>query len=62
MQGQSHLYTLAQGLREGGVSAGIACPSPSPLAEKAAAAEIEVFQIQKQGLIDRQAVRARRGY
>jgi glycosyltransferase involved in cell wall biosynthesis len=55
---ESHLYTLAQGLRECGVSAGIACPSPSPLAEKAACAKIEVFGIQKRGLIDRRAIRS----
>jgi glycosyltransferase involved in cell wall biosynthesis len=54
---ESHIFELGRGLRSEGVEVRIACPTPAPLAEKAASVGLAVLPIQKQGLIDREAVR-----
>ena len=53
---ERHIFDLAHGLRAAGVTACIACPVPSPLAEKGTAAGFEIVPIAKGGLIDRPAI------
>jgi glycosyltransferase involved in cell wall biosynthesis len=55
---ERHILELARALRELGVEACLACPAPSPLAERAAEAAIPVTVIGKIGLIDNAAIRA----
>ncbi len=54
---ERHMLDLARGLREAGALVTLACPAPSPLAERAQADSFAVLPIPKQGLIDRNAVR-----
>jgi glycosyltransferase involved in cell wall biosynthesis len=54
---ERHIFDLARGLRKEGVEVYIACPSPAVLADRAGEAGFEVITIQKQGLVDRAAVR-----
>lgn len=58
---ERHMLDLARGLRDEGALVTLACPVPSPLADKGQAEGFAVFAIPKQGLVDRNAVRALRG-
>ena len=58
---ERHMLDLARGLRAEGVDVCVACPTPAPLAEKAAADGLRIIPIQKRGLVDRAAVRTLRG-
>ena len=58
---ERHILTLACALRNEQVEPRIGCPAPSPLAEQAAAAKIEVIAIPKRGFIDRRAAKHLRG-
>lgn len=49
---ERHMYDLAIALREQGVGVKVACPTPSPLAEKASAHGIDVIDIPKKGFVD----------
>jgi glycosyltransferase involved in cell wall biosynthesis len=57
---ERHMFDLACALKIEGLQATIACPTPAPLADKAAAVGIDVIPIQKGGLIDWAAVRTLR--
>lgn len=54
---ERHMLDLARGLRDCGVAARIACPSPAALETEAARAGLPVLTIQKRGLLDRAAAR-----
>ncbi len=54
---ERYILDLGCGLRDLGVEAMIACPTPAPLAERASAEGLTVIPIQKGGLIDRPAVK-----
>ena len=54
---EQHMLTLAMGLNEQHVSVRIACPSPSPLSDKAQTKGISVIPIAKCGLVDLKAIR-----
>lgn len=54
---ERHMLDLACALRAAGAVVTLACPAPSPLAERAQADGFPVLPIPKQGLIDRNAVR-----
>lgn len=58
---ERHMLDLARGLRAEGADVSVACPMPSPLAEKAGAEGFKVVSIQKRGLVDWAAVRTLRG-
>ena len=58
---ERHMLDLACGLRAEGAEVLLACPMPSPLAEKADGAGLAVVPIQKKGLVDWAAVRTLRG-
>lgn len=53
---ERHILDLARGLQEAGVAVRIACPARTPLAERAMSAGFTHEPIEKNGLIDRQAV------
>ena len=53
---ERHMLELASGLRDVGVAVSLACPLPSPLADKARQAKLTVQVIPKQGLVDWAAV------
>src|SRR5579862_859982 len=53
---ERHIFDLARGLRDCGVQVRVACPAPSPLAERSEAAGVPVIAIQKGGMIDFRAV------
>jgi hypothetical protein len=57
---ERHMAELAWGLQSLGVAVRVACPSPSPLAERAAADGISVVPVPKRGLLDAGAVRTLR--
>jgi glycosyltransferase involved in cell wall biosynthesis len=57
---ERHMFDLACALKDQGLQTAIACPTPAPLADKAAAVGIDVVSIQKGGLIDWPAVRTLR--
>jgi glycosyltransferase involved in cell wall biosynthesis len=50
------MLDLAVGLRDLGVSVGVGCPRPSPLAERVAAAGLPVVAMAKRGLVDWSAI------
>ncbi|MGD0541865.1 MAG: glycosyltransferase, partial [Tepidisphaeraceae bacterium] len=54
---ERHMIDLARGLREEGADISVLCPSPSPLAERAAREHIRVVAIPKRGKIDFGAIR-----
>ena len=54
---ESHIFTLASGLNQEGWDPIIACPNPSPLAERARSKRIQVLAIDKSGLVDIPAIR-----
>ena len=54
---ERHMFDLARALRDEGVWVCVACPVPSPLADKARAQNISVVPIAKRGLLDWAAVR-----
>lgn len=54
---ERHMLDLARALRDEGVAVCVACPVPSPLADKARGGKIEVVPIAKRGLLDWTAVR-----
>ena len=58
---EAHILTLARALRQLGAEARIACPAPSPLAERAAAEGIDLCPIAKNDLVDRRAICALAG-
>src|SRR5450432_1461938 len=53
---ERHMLDLASGLRGQAVGVGIACPVPSPLAQRAAERNIPVTAIPKRGMLDRHAI------
>ena len=55
---ERHMFDLANGLLANGVDAAIASPDPSVLRDKCASGGIRHIVIQKQGLIDKAAVKA----
>jgi glycosyltransferase involved in cell wall biosynthesis len=58
---ERHILDLAEGLRQHDVGVGIACPVPSPVAERAAARQIPVTPIAKRGMVDREAIATLKG-
>ncbi len=54
---ERYMLDLGCALRDLGVAAMIACPTPSLLAERAASEDLTVIPIQKSGLINRSAVK-----
>lgn len=54
---EQHMLDLACGLRDLQVEPFLACPFPSPLAQRAAQRQIDVIRIGKRGAIDWRAVR-----
>jgi glycosyltransferase involved in cell wall biosynthesis len=57
---ERHILHLAASLPAQGVGVGIACPSPSPLAERAISMGIPVTPIAKRGLLDQIALKSLR--
>jgi glycosyltransferase involved in cell wall biosynthesis len=57
---ERHILDLAGSLPAQGVGVGIACPSPSPLAERAASMGVPVTTIAKNGLLDQPALKSLR--
>jgi glycosyltransferase involved in cell wall biosynthesis len=57
---ERHILDLAASLPAQGVGVGIACPSPSPLAERAANLGVPVTPIAKRGLLDQTALKSLR--
>ncbi len=55
------MLDLAIGLSTQEVGVGIACPVPSPLAQRAAARKIPVTAIPKRGMLDKEAIAVLRG-
>ncbi len=53
---EQHILSLACALKGEGVEVRIGCPSPAPLAERAAERDVEVLTVQKRGLVDIPAV------
>lgn len=53
---ERHMLDLSAALRKAGINPTIACPVPSPLAQRCKAAGVEVLGIRKRGLIDWAAV------
>ncbi len=58
---ERHILDLAGSLPAQGVGVGIACPSPSPLAERAEKLGVPVTPIAKNGLLDKVALKSLRG-
>lgn len=57
---ERHMLDLASELPGRGIGVGIACPVPSPLADRAREMDIPVTAIAKQGSIDRAAIKSLR--
>ena len=55
---ERHIAELARALAGCGVDVRVGCPRPSPLADRATAAGVDVIAIDKRGAIDRRAIRA----
>jgi glycosyltransferase involved in cell wall biosynthesis len=53
---ERHMFDLAVGLHQRGIDVRVACPTPTPLAEKVVASGIEVVSIPKRGFVDQGAI------
>lgn len=57
---ERHIFDLARALRSQEVRVAVACPAPSPLAERVSSAGVDVVPVAKRGQVDWRAVRTLR--